>query len=169
MPGLRQFTFKFRLTMDTLCSLLQSSLNQRRKKGSISFGSTEKKLLVVFIYYEFLAVIALLIFTLNVIFSDVVVRSIRDYFLCEQRGHDPENPCSRYEINRYGIPWVTATSNIIIAAYPIVNLIYAVNIKRVKQLCSGKKTKTTKTAVLQKISSSQQRNEESVPTSESNF
>ena len=169
MPGLRQFTFKFRLIMDTLCSLLQSSLNQRRKKGSISFGPTEKKLLVVFIYFECLAVIALLIFTLNLIFSDVVVRSIRDYFLCEQRGHDPENPCSRYEINRYGIPWVTATSYIIIAAYPIVNLIYAVNIKRVKQLCSGKKTKTTKTAVLHKRSSSQQRNEESVPTSASNF
>ena len=110
---------------------LQSSLNGRGKNGSISFGSTEKKLLVISIYFEFLAGITLLIFTLKVIFGDAVGRSIRDYFIvCEQRGHDPENPCSHYEINCFA--WVSAMSYIINAAFPR---------GWVKEMCSGNKEK----------------------------
>ena len=164
------FIIEFSLIMNVLCSL-QSNLNRRRKKGSISFGSAEKKLLVIFIYFEFLAGLALVIFTLNVRFGDVVVQSIRDFFLCEQRGHDPENPCSRFEINRYGVPWVSALSYIIIAAYPIINLIYAVNIKRVKELSSGKKKKQLRQQSYNNkfsVTSSSKRNE-SLLSSESNF
>ena len=150
---------------------MQSSLNRRKNKGSVSFGSTEKKLLVIFIYFELLAGIALVIFTLNVRFVNVVVRSIQEYFLCEQRGHDPENPCSRFEIIRYGFPWISAVSYTIIAAYPIVNLIYAVNIKRVKELCSGKKKKQQRQQSYNKKPSaiSSRQNNESLPSNESKF
>ena len=131
----------------------------------------EKKLLVIFIYFELLSGIALVIFTLNVRFVNVVVRRIQEYFLCEQRGHDPENPCSRFEIIRYGFSWVSARSYIIIAAYPTVNHIYAVKIKRVKELCSGKKKKQQRQQSYNKRSSviSSRHKNESLLSNESNF
>jgi len=151
---------------------VQASLKSRKgTAASFAIGTAEKKLLAVFVYFEFLVGFSLVTFSLNVRFNEEVRQGILEYFLCEQNGHDPRNPCSRSEIDRYGVPGVSAMSYIIFASYPIVNLIYAVNIKKVRELCSRKKGKKGRHDSKYKrpsVLSSRQR-KESVLSKESNF
>jgi len=91
-------------------------------------GTAEKKLLIIFSYYVVLASIALTSFTLSIRNSDNFISGIQAYFFCEQGGIDPDNPCSRdYLINSY--PSIATLSFILLALFPVVNLIYAINLK----------------------------------------
>ena len=115
---------------------------KRDSPNSFKFGTAEKKLLLVFFYFEILASIALITFTLNTRYDSEFIRSVFDFFLCEQRGHDPENPCSNADINRLSFPSVTTLSYIILGLFPVAILVYALNINEIKKLyCTKKKAK----------------------------
>jgi len=93
--------------------------------------TAEKKLLVVFSYCVVQSSIFLTEFTLSTRNSDNLISGIQIYFLCEQGGIDPDNPCSRdYLVNLY--PSISTLSYVLLALFPVVNLIYAINLKELK-------------------------------------
>ncbi len=57
--------------------------------------------------------------------------AVREYFMCEAIGHNPENPCPKlYEQYRY--PRMEATVYILIGFIPSVNLVFVINSTAVK-------------------------------------
>jgi len=104
-------------------------------KHPFKVGAAERKILIIFCYYVLLGVIALTSFTVftrnGALFGDAVA----DYWQCEITGVDPENSCDRlkdsFEALTY--PGLTSVSYILLGIFPAVNLIFAVNIKEIKQ------------------------------------
>ena len=90
-----------------------------------------------------LSVVALTTFTLATKNTLIIVNSAQQYFFCELSGHDPSNPCNRSEFEKLTNPSVTTLSYILMMAlFPVVNLVYIVNIEELKQLwrkCLAKK------------------------------
>jgi len=79
-----------------------------------------------------IALTSFTVFTRNgALFGDAVA----DYWQCEITGVDPENSCDRlkdsFEALTY--PGLTSVSYILLGIFPAVNLIFAVNIKEIKQ------------------------------------
>ena len=102
------------------------------------FGTAEKKLLILLFYFEILASFSLTTYTLNSRYFGEFVQSISEFFICEQSGHNVENPCSRSGITRYGFPWISALTYFIFGSFPIINLTYALKIQDKKKLCCSK-------------------------------
>ena len=98
------------------------------------FGTAEKKLLIVFCYYVVLTVFALTAFTMFTRNAPRLVSSIQRYFICERRGHDPNNPCSRSGIADGNNHFMDTLSFLLVAFFPVVNLVYAVNVRELKEL-----------------------------------
>lgn len=105
------------------------------KKSSMKIGAAERKILIVFCYYVLLAVIALTAFTLSTKNFPKTIRLFAEYFNCERNGHNSSNPCSRSEFERLNNATLTSFSYILLGLFPIVNLIYAVNIQELKVYC----------------------------------
>lgn len=97
------------------------------------FGTAEKKLLVVFCYYIILATVALTTFTVVTRNASNYIKNIQRYFLCEQGGYDPNNPCS-HDFRRQSYPSLTTLSYVLLGLFPVVNLIYAINLKEMKEI-----------------------------------
>lgn len=107
----------------------------------IKIGTAERKLLIVFIYYVLLAAIALTTFTISTRDSGVLAEKVFSYFKCEQNGHNSSSPCSRSEFGATKSAGLTTVSYILLGLFPVVNLIYAVNIQELKErwhTCSAK-------------------------------
>ena len=56
------------------------------------------------------------------------------YFLCEQGGHNPSNPCSHSEIEDLHYPSLEILVNTFESLFPVVNLMYVVNIQELKEV-----------------------------------
>lgn len=83
-------------------------------------------------------IVVLTTFTLSTRYDNEFVQSLLEYFSCEQKGHDPNNPCSQYDINRLGFPSATLISYIIFGLFPAVILVYAINVQEMKKALSSK-------------------------------
>lgn len=81
---------------------------------------------------------------------------LRKDFVCEQDGHNQDNPCSNFESGVEGAI-LTSLSCILISLLPVINMIFIVDIKATKtavcKLWSKKKLNGTKlmTAVTPKV------------------
>ena len=97
-----------------------------------SVSVAEKKLLLVFLYFFLLAVVSYTGFSL---FHRKVERystELKTYFECEQRGHDPANPCNRGGFEHLSFPGATAVAFILIELSPIVNFVFIINFQDMK-------------------------------------
>ena len=61
------------------------------------------------------------------------MEALINYFICEGRGNDPNNPCDRNTFRQYSNPELTTISFVLINIFPVINLVYAVNIKEMKE------------------------------------
>lgn len=106
-------------------------------------GTAERKLLIVFCYYVLLAAIALTTFTLSIKDTSEITEHLINYFSCERDGHNSSNPCSRSELEALNNPTLTTLSYVLLGLFPVVNLVYAVNIDELKVYlqCLRKKSK----------------------------
>ena len=100
-------------------------------------GAAERKILIVFVYYVLLAAISLVAFSLSIKHTDQFISSVGDYFTCEQHGVDLDYPnhCDTY-INSYlkhRQVALISMSHILVGLYPVANLIYVVNIQKLKE------------------------------------
>ena len=112
--------------------LIAFDLQQHSKlKHIFKFGTAEKKLMIVFSYYIVLSSVALTTFTLSTRNIDILIRGIQEYFFCEQGGFDPEDRCTR-DYLKYAYPSLSTISYALLGLFPVVNLIYAINLKELK-------------------------------------
>ena len=104
-------------------------------KHPFKVGAAERKILIIFCYYVLLGVIALTTFTVTTRNGALFGDAVTDYWQCEITGLDPENSCDRlrdsFEALTY--PGLTSVSYILLGIFPAVNLIFAVNVKEIKQ------------------------------------
>ena len=98
-------------------------------KSPITFGTAERKLLVVFLYYITLGVVSLTSFTLATRYVDRNIAATIEYFDCEKSGHNNTQACS---LDRVVFPSLTLTSFILLGLFPAINLVFAVNTKELK-------------------------------------
>ena len=86
-------------------------------------------------YYILVTVFSLTSFTLATRNSGPFVMQLQAYFACEGRGHDPDNPCDRNNFRQLAYPGVATTSFILLDLFPVVNLLYVLNIRELKDKC----------------------------------
>ena len=104
-------------------------------KHPFKIGAAERKILIIFCYYVLLGVIALTSFTVATRNGTLFANAVADYWRCEIAGVDPENSCDRLRdsFEELTYPGLTSISYILLGIFPAVNLIFAVNIKELKQ------------------------------------
>jgi hypothetical protein len=82
-----------------------------------------------------LTVFALTSFTLATRNGGPFAEQLFDHFACEMQGQDPENPnrCDRNNFRQFSNPEVTAVVSILLSLFPVVNLVYALNIMQLME------------------------------------
>ena len=95
----------------------------------------ERKILISLCYYVVLTVFVLTSFTLSIRNIEPFSKERRGHFACEQLGQDPENPmlCDRQRFRRLAYPKVTAVAFVLLGLFPVVNLVYVLNVKELKK------------------------------------
>ena len=110
----------------------------RQSKNPYKIGTAERKILIVFVYYIVLAVIALLAFTMTIRDGERFTVEILNYFECERKGHDPDNPCDTSGYTRVLHVGLTSLSYILLGLFPMVNFTFVVNVRELKQYLRAK-------------------------------
>ena len=107
----------------------------KESKTPFKIGTAERKILITLCYYVVLGVITLAsVITLST--RNVNPDVVRNYFLCEALGVDPENPCDKSVFeDRVAGPVVISLISALLGLLPAVNLIFTVNITDLKKLC----------------------------------
>ena len=107
--------------------------HEQRSESPIRLGTAEKKVLIVFLYYVLLGIIALASFGINTRTLKAFVSALEVYFLCESaRSGNCEQ--SRNTALQYSFSGLTDTSYILLALFPLVNLVYAFNFNELKEI-----------------------------------
>ena len=96
-------------------------------------GTAERKILIVFVYYVFLAVFALLTFSLSIRNEDQFITEVLKYFKCESKGIDPDNTCDTNGYLKHRQVALISISHILLGLYPVVNLIFVINFQELKK------------------------------------
>ena len=117
-------------------------LKANQSKNPYKIGNSERKLLLIFIYYIVSTVINLTAFADFAHKADVFEAELNKYFSCEALGHNPENPC---EFDNVIITTLVVLSYAFHGILPIVNLIFAVNIQDLKKKCGPRMKRSVNT------------------------
>ena len=130
----------------------QGLFKVKESKNPFSFGTAEKKLLIVFFYYLALNVLGFLIFSLFQRSAVLLQRELQRYFVCESQGYKPDSPCDRSRFERlgsnrsyygYGYPTISIIATNIVLLAPVVNFVFVVNIQLLKEKFTAFRTKIT--------------------------
>lgn len=77
--------------------------------------------------------IALSAFTLTVRDEERFSLAVLRYFECERKGVDPNNPCDPNSFTKLLHVALTSLSYILLGLFPMVNFIFVINIRELKQ------------------------------------
>ena len=82
-----------------------------------------------------MGVVALSAFTVTTRNSRKFADAIAEYWRCETAGVNPENSCDRLRdlFQPLANPGLTSASYILLGIFPAVNLVFAVNVREIKQ------------------------------------
>ena len=126
----------------TCCSNVYLSMQhqgffRQRSTGTKAILSTaEKKLILVFAYYIVFAILTLVYYSVVTRDLDNFMAAVKEYFLCEVGGYNPENPCPKsYE--QYKYPQLQSTVYSVMGFIPAVNLVFVIDTKQVKESVSS--------------------------------
>lgn len=115
-------------------SLQQHGLfKARQSKNPYKIGTAERKILIVFVYYIILVVIALTAFTLTIRDEEEFSSAVLRYFECESKGVDPDNPCDPSSYIKLLHIALTSLSYILLGLFPMVNFIFVISVRELKQ------------------------------------
>ena len=102
----------------------------------LKLGTAEKKLLVIIVYYVLLAVLALTTFTIFSQTLPLFMKHLFDYFVCERNGSSESDPCDQGTFQNLTNPIPANMSFVLLAVNPWLNLVFALNIRELKEfLC----------------------------------
>ena len=114
------------------CSLLRFSCMQQRrlfkKKNPVKISSAEVILLVSFCYYMIMGLVNTTSHAAYARDLEVIRRAQMKYFICEQSGHDVNNPCDRSGLENSLVIFLII-GHFLLILYPFVQLVYILNIK----------------------------------------
>ncbi len=82
-------------------------------------------------------IVVLAAFSVNTRCKSESIKSRVKFFICEQRGYDPDSPCSRSDSLTF-LPG-TIISYIIVGLFPVVILVYAINVQEMKRALFSKR------------------------------
>lgn len=108
---------------------------KKKSKNPLKMSTPERKIFITLCYYVIAAAFSLVSITLGRRNSGPFAAALLSYFICEQHGHDPNDPCdtnSFRELTNLGVSLVT---NILLNLFPMVALVYALNVKEMKEKC----------------------------------
>ena len=107
----------------------------KNSKQPFRIGAAERKSLIILCYYILLGVVALSGFTVTTRNGTLFANAIAAYWRCESAGLNSENSCDglRDSLRQLANPGLTSASYILLGIFPAVNLIFAVNVKEIKQ------------------------------------
>ena len=111
--------------------------HKKPSKLSILFGKAERKVVIIFLYYILVGTIVLVAFGLNSNDHHVYRQKLLTYFACEST--TPGN-CDNAKSGalRYLNPEINDIAYILLALFPLVNLVYAFNYEELKQICCAR-------------------------------
>ena len=112
-------------------------------KHSFQIGTAQRKLLIILCYYVLLAMVALTGVSIPLRNAEQLTNVLTEYWQCEAAGIDPENPCNRASVEQQSNPALITISYVLLWIFPAVNLIFAINIREIRQKF---KTWSSKTA-----------------------
>ena len=107
----------------------------RQSRNPYKIGTAERKLLIVFVYYVVLAVIALTTFTLTSQDRERFTSALLYYFECESKGVDPNNPCDPNIYMKLEHVALGSLSYILLGLFPMVNLIFVISVQYLQKRC----------------------------------
>lgn len=71
---------------------------------------------------------------------DTLQTELFSYFICEQNGHNPDNPCSRSGFEGLIDPGITLLSFVLAMVAPAVNFVFVIDYRemklKLKSLCN---------------------------------
>lgn len=108
------------------------------EKDSGLIGTAERKILIVFVYYVILAVIALLAFLMTIRDEEKFIHELGIYFVCERKGHDPDNPCDTSGYTKVLHVGLTTLSFILLGLFPMVNFMFVISVRELKRYLEKK-------------------------------
>ena len=134
--------------------LFQAAVKQSNSPLQIS--TAERKVLIVLLYYIAFSACALTSFTLAARDAPKLREELQNYFLCEALP-DPTQPCTKSYRLHY-LPFTVSISNIFVGLFPVVNLIFAIDLNELKLFIGWLRSKicitmSTSTSVISKTQS----------------
>ena len=102
-------------------------------KHPFQIGTAERKLLIILCYYILLAIVALTGVSVPLRNAEQLTNALTEYWQCEAAGIDHENPCNRASIEQQSNPALITIAYVLLWIFPAVNLIFAVNIREIRQ------------------------------------
>jgi hypothetical protein len=111
---------------------------KKASKFPITIGTPERKILISICYYVIMTLFTLTAFTIATRNAGAFSTQLLGHFSCEQLGQDPENPvtCDRNDFRQLSNPEVSAVALILLVLQPVVNLVYALNVKELTEKCT---------------------------------
>lgn len=100
-----------------------------------------------------LSVVALTTYTLSTANAPNSASQLLAYFICEQDGYQESDPCNRESFRQLAHPELITIVYVSLGIFPVVNLIYVVNIRELREkcrVCSLVKNATNADAILMK-------------------
>lgn len=115
---------------------LTKQLKKSQRNSRSNNDTAEKKIVIVLVYYILLAAISLVAFSLSIKSTDHFIDEVLNYFKCEGHGVHPDNHCDKHidSYLKHRQVALISMSHILLGLYPVVNLIYVVNIQELKKL-----------------------------------
>ncbi len=151
----------FRLPSHTCMHTWQQSggLNVNQDRNPLKIGTAEKKLLVIVVYYVILAVVALTTFTIFSRTLALFLQRLFKYFMCEEDGSSPpDDLCDQTGFQGLTNPIPSNMSFVLLAVNPWLNLVFAINVKELKERFSPYVVQRTKSLFLNSSTSNHNSN-----------
>ena len=120
----------------------------KESRNPFSFGTAEKKLLIVSFYYVALVVFGLLSFSLSQKNRYLLWKELQIYFMCESQGHNPNDPCDRSQFERLSHPAVYTLSFSILLLAPVIHSVFVINIQLLKKKLIAFKNNSVRSVML---------------------
>ena len=114
---------------------MRGSRKASASRADSKLRTVGRKILVILCYYVLLGVMALTSYTLATRNVEEFIKGVSHYFFCESPGMDPDSPCDRSGFENLTHPIVNLFGFILLSLFPAVNLIFAIDIRELKQWC----------------------------------
>ena len=122
-----------------LTFFLQKKVNfiiSKKAGPQFTFGTAEKKLLIVLCYYVACAATIITLNTLDLRIGPHFTNNLQKFLFCELGRHNSSNTCKISDNGKIGSIFVflEVFAILLFSLFPYVNLVFAVNIQELKEL-----------------------------------